>query len=311
MSSDFVHLHLHSDYSMLDGACQIDRLCKKVKGLEQKAVAITDHGVMFGALDLYKAAKKEGLKAIVGCEFYVCPNGIKERSNIRYHLVLLAKNYEGYQTLCRLNRIAWSDDGYYYKPRIDHEALKLHHDNLICMSACVGGEIQQHVIDNNDAAARQALEFYRGLFGEDFYLEIQYHAKPGTRPADVKDSRVRELLELEEKVNARFLEYSREYGIGLVATNDAHYLNEGDAEAHDALLCIGTQSNLGDEKRFRFSGDQFYLKSTEEMVELFKDYPGAVENTVAIADKCQWARIIIRCTVLTTRATRRTIRIVR
>ena len=288
MSVDFVHLHVHSDYSMLDGACQVGRLCKKVKEMGQKAVAVTDHGNMFATLDLYWAAQKEGIKAIVGCEFYVAPNGIADRkNNQRRHLVLLAKDYEGYQSLCRLNEIAWSKDGYYYKPRVDHEALRKHSKGIIALSACVAGEIQQHIIKNDEVAARKALEFYIDVYGrEDFYLEIQYHAKPGTRPEDVIDPSQRELLELETKVNHKLLEFSKEYGVELVCTNDSHYLNEGDNEAHDALLCIGTQSNLADKKRFKFSGDQFYVKSGEEMAALFSEYPRAVENTVKIADKC-------------------------
>ncbi len=288
MSVDFVHLHVHSDYSMLDGACQVGRLCKKVKEMGQRAIAVTDHGNMFATLDLYWAAQKEGLKAIVGCEFYVAPNGIADRkNNVRRHLVLLAKDYEGYQTLCHLNEIAWSSDGYYYKPRIDHDSLRQFNKGVVAMSACIAGEIQQHILNDDEAEARKALEFYIDIFGrEDFYLEIQYHGTPGMKPQDAKSADQRELLELEAKCNAKLLELSKEYGVELVCTNDAHYLNKEDAEAHDALLCIGTQSNLSDTKRFRFSGDQFYLKSGEEMAELFKEYPRAVENTVKIAEKC-------------------------
>lgn len=283
----FVHLHIHSDYSMLDGACRVDKLCAKVKELGQPAVAVTDHGNMFATLDQYWGAGKEGIKPIVGCEFYMNPAGVENRDTTRYHLVLLAKDYEGYQELCRLNRIAWTDEGFYYKPRIDREALQKHHKSLICLSACVGGEIQSHILTNDEKAARESIEFFIDLFGkENFFLEIQYHAKPGMKPSDADRADVRELLEMEQKVNETFKRFSEEYGVGLVATNDAHYLNEEDAEAHDALLCIGTQSNLSDTKRFRFSGDQFYVKSTEEMVELFKDYPGAIENTVKIAERC-------------------------
>ncbi len=288
MSADFVHLHVHSDYSMLDGACQVSRLCKKVAEMGHTAVAVTDHGSMFATLDLYWAAQKHGLKPIIGCEFYLTPSGIHDRSDkTRHHLVLLAKNYRGYQTLCQLNAIAYSDQAYYYKPRIDRETLRQHHDDVICMSACVAGEIQHHVLNNNEAAAREAIEFHRDLFGpENFYLEIQYHGTPEMRPQDAGSPDQRELLEMEHKVNQAFLRYSQEYGIGLVATNDAHYLNREDWEAHDALLCIGTQNSLDDEKRLRFSGDQFYVKSSEEMQALFAQYPGAIANTVKIAEQC-------------------------
>jgi DNA polymerase-3 subunit alpha len=288
MSVEFVHLHVHSDYSMLDGACQVGRLCNKVSEMGHGAVAVTDHGNMFATLDLYWTATKLGLNPIVGCEFYVTPNGVADhKDKSRFHLVLLAKDYEGYQTLCQLNAIAWSDEGFYYKPRIDREALRKFNKGVIALSACVGGEIPHYILKNKDAAAREALEFYIDIFGrEDFYLELQYHGTPGMSPQDAATPDHRELLEMEQKVNAKLLEYSREYGLELVCTNDAHYLNREDYEAHDALLCIGTQSSIGDSKRFRFSGDQFYVKSGEEMAEIFAEFPGAVENTVKIAEKC-------------------------
>jgi DNA polymerase-3 subunit alpha len=254
----------------------------------QSAVAVTDHGNMFATLDLYWTAAKAGIKPIVGCEFYVTPNGVADhKDKSRFHLVLLAKDYEGYQTLCQLNAIAWSDDGFYYKPRIDRAALRKFNKGVVALSACVGGEIPHYILKNNEAAAREALEFYAGIFGrEDFYLELQYHGTPGMAPQDAASQDHRELLEMEQKVNAKLLEFSQEYGLELVCTNDAHYLNQEDFEAHDALLCIGTQSSIGDSKRFRFSGDQFYLKSGEEMAEIFAEFPRAVENTVKIAEKC-------------------------
>ncbi len=291
MTVDFVHLHLHSDYSMLDGACQVKRLCARVKELGQTAVAITDHGNMFATFDQVAACKGAGIKPIIGSEFYLTQTTISDRKlKRRNHLVLLAKNYDGFINLCHLQRAAWSDEGFYYKPRIDHDLLRKYSDNLVCMSACIGGEIQQHILNNDDVAARKSLEFYIDVFGkEDFYLEIQFHAKPGETAENARDEKVRELLQLEDKVNKKFLEFSREYGVELVCTNDAHYLNREDFEAHDALLCIGTQSQLTDIKRMKFSGDQFYVKSGEEMAELFKDYPRAVENTVKIAEKCNFA----------------------
>ncbi|MBT7298368.1 MAG: DNA polymerase III subunit alpha [Victivallales bacterium] len=315
MGTKFVHLHVHSDYSMLDGACRVDRLCKKVADLGQEAIAVTDHGNMFAALELHWAAAKarmrtpeeqailaagipEGeeepeptgpaVKPIFGCEFYMTPSGIADRSdNTRHHLVLLAKNYEGYQALCRLNRIAWTDEGFYYKPRIDREALVEHHHDLICLTACVSGELPDHILHDRDREARETIDFLLGLFGkDDLFFEIQYHATPGTNPDEADNEDLRELLRMEHKVNQKLLAYGQEYGVGLVATNDAHYLNGEDWEAHDALLCIGTQSNIEDEKRLRFSGDQFYLKSGEEMAAIFGDYPGAIENTAKVAERC-------------------------
>lgn len=284
----FSHLHVHSDFSLLDGACRVDRLCEKVWDLGQLAVAVTDHGNMFAALDFYNAAKKAGINSVIGCEVYVAPKGISDHSdNTRHHLVLLAKSYEGYQSLCRLNAAAWSDDGFYYKARVDRELLRKHRNGLICLSACVAGEIQQHVLHNRMDAARESVEFFIDVFGkEDFFLEIQYHGEPGEKPEDCERKDQRELLQMEHKVNQAFLALSQEYGVGLVATNDAHYLAKSDYEAHDALLCVGTQSNLADDKRLRFSGDQFYVKSTREMEELFAEYPGAVENSKKIIERC-------------------------
>lgn len=285
---DFVHLHLHSDYSMLDGACQIGRLCERVKAMGQKAVAVTDHGNMFGALDLYRTAAKHGIRPIVGCEFYTTPSGIQDRTDsTRHHLVLLAKDFTGYQTLCRLNRIAWSDAGVYYKPRIDREALRRHHEHLICLSACVAGEIPDYLLKGREDKAREAIAFFLELFGvDDFYLELQYHAPPDLVVDGVADDEYRQLLTAERQVNQALIRLAREYGIGLVATNDAHYLLPGDHVGHDALLCIGTQSQLADAKRLRFSGDQFYVKTGAEMAAIFANCPDAVANTVRIADKC-------------------------
>jgi DNA polymerase-3 subunit alpha len=285
---DFVHLHVHSDYSMLDGACQIGRLCERIVALGQKAVALTDHGNMFGALDLYRTATKHGIQPIIGCEFYMTPSGLADHADAtRHHLVLLAKDFTGYQTLCRLSRIAWSDAGMYYKPRIDREALRQHHAHLICLSACVAGEIPDNLLKGREDKAREAMQFFISLFGkEDFYLELQYHAAAEVVIADVRDEDYRQLLLAERQANQALLRLAREYGVGVVATNDAHYLQAGDHVGHDALLCIGTQSQLTDLKRLRFSGDQFYLKSGAEMAALFADCPEAIANTVRIAAKC-------------------------
>jgi DNA polymerase-3 subunit alpha len=284
----FVHLHVHSDYSMLDGACQIGRLCERTAALGQKAVAITDHGNMFGALDLYRLAPKHGLRPIIGCEFYMTGSTLADHSDAtRYHLVLLAKDYTGYQTLCQLSRYAWSDDGLYYKPRLDRETLRQHHEHLICLSACIAGEIPDFLLKGREDRARDAIAFFIGLFGkEDFFLELQYHAAPGTSVADLQDAEHRELLLAEQQANRALIRLAREYGIGVVATNDVHYLEAGDHVGHDALLCIGTQSQLADAKRLRFPGDQFYLKSGSEMAAVFADCPEAVANSVRIAERC-------------------------
>ncbi len=285
----FVHLHVHSDYSTLDGACQIARLCERAAALGQKAVAITDHGNLSGAMDLYRTAPKFGLNPIVGCEFYMTGSTLADHTDpTRYHLVLLAKDYAGYQTLCRLNRRAWSDEGHYYKPRIDRETLRRHHEHLICLSACVAGEIPDAILKGREDRARNAIEFFLELFGrEDFFLELQYHAPAGAGIADIREADHRELLASERQANAALARLAREYGLGLVATNDAHYLRAGDHVGHDALLCIGTQSQIADPKRLRFAGDQFYLKSGAEMAALFREFPQAVENTVRIAERCQ------------------------
>ncbi|MCK5834151.1 MAG: DNA polymerase III subunit alpha, partial [Lentisphaeria bacterium] len=329
MTQDFVHLHVHSDYSMLDGACQVKKLCKKVAELGQTAVAITDHGNMSSAIELAWATNGSKVKPIFGCEFYIVPpqgtkvnksyseeDSSKQALRKNFHLIILAKNTAGYENLCRLNALAYSEDKvhsqeqclnqkeyehgmnkhFYYKPRISREDLAKHSEGLIGLSACIGGEVPANVLEFVKSAdgksgmgeARKALEFYIETFGrEDFYLEIQYHAKPGVEPQDVTDASHRNLLELEKRSNEGLRELSKEYGVELVCTNDAHYLNQEDFEAHDALLCIGTQSMLADTKRFKFSGDQFYVKTSAEMHELFKDYPRAAENTVKIAEKCK------------------------
>jgi DNA polymerase-3 subunit alpha len=286
---DFVHLHVHSDYSMLDGACQIGRLCERVAALGQKAVAVTDHGNMFGALDLYRTAGKHGIQPIIGCEFYMTPGVLADHSDAtRHHLVLLAKDFVGYQTLCHLSRIAWSDEGIYYKPRIDREALRQHHAHLICLSACVAGEVPDNLLKGREDKAREAIQFFISLFGqEDFYLEMQYHAAPDLAVNAIADEEYRQLLVAERQANQALVRLAREFGIGVVATNDAHYLQAGDHVGHDALLCIGTQSQLTDAKRLRFSGDQFYLKSGAEMAAIFADCPEAITNTVRIAAKCK------------------------
>jgi DNA polymerase-3 subunit alpha len=274
MSSDFVHLHVHTDYSMLDGACRISDLAKQVQEWGMPAVACTDHGSMAGAVEFYQTVREHGVKPIIGCECYVAPGDRRHRDpqsphSQGFHLVLLATDFTGYQNLCRLNSAAHIE-GYYYKPRIDRELLAAHADGLVALTACVGGVISARLLENNDADALQTLKTYLDIFGRDrLYLELQDHG-----------------MKEEVQVNRRLIELADEYGVGLVATNDAHYLKREHAKAHEVLLCIGTQSTLDDPRRLRFSGPEFYLKSADEMKALFSERPDAIRNTLAIAERC-------------------------
>ena len=271
---EFVHLHNHSDYSLLDGAASIDKLVDKAVGLGMKHLALTDHGNMFGVLRFYKACKNKGINPIIGCEFYVAPKSrlVKsgsENQNKYYHLVLLAKNRQGYQNLLVLVSRGYLD-GFYYKPRIDNDLLKEHAEGLICTSACLAGEIPTHLLNGQYEEARKAAEFYRDLFGpEGFYLELQDHGIPE-----------------QKQVNPRIIELSRETGIPLIATNDIHYLEKDHAEAQDILICIGTGKKVSDEKRMRFDSQEFYFKTPDEMAAIFRDTPEAISNTLKIAEQC-------------------------
>ena len=272
----FVHLHNHSDFSLLDGASRIDDMVDLAARNEMPAVALTDHGNMFGAMNFYKAAKKRGIKPILGCEIYVAPgsrfdkspNGsISETNN---HLVLLAENNEGYKNLVKLVSAGYLE-GFYYKPRIDKELLASHSKGLIGLSACLKGEVPQAALRGNEQAAMKAAGVYRDILGEgNFFLEIQDHALG---------------LQDEKTVNTSLLELARKEGLPTVATNDCHYISKEDAEAHDILLCIGTGKKTADEKRMRYPGDQFYFKSSDEMAELFKGYEEPYNNTLAIAER--------------------------
>lgn len=272
--ADFVHLHLHTEYSLLDGACRIDKLVKRAKELGQSAVAITDHGVMYGAVDFYKAAKKAGIKPIIGCEVYLAQRTLYDKQasldRENYHLVLLVKNKEGYQNLIKLNTIAFTD-GFYSKPRIDIDLLKKHSGGLVALSACLGGRIPQYILNGDfDGAYAHACEM-KAIFGDDFYLELQDHGYS------------------EQKiVNSALEKISRELSIPLVATNDVHYLNKSDAQSHAVLMCIQTNNVLSDGRPLGFDTDEFYFKSSQEMERLFKNCPEAIENTCRIAEKCNF-----------------------
>lgn len=271
--ADFVHLHNHTEYSLLDGSCRIKKLVKRAAELNMKALAITDHGVMYGVIDFYKACVEEGIKPIIGCEIYVAPRSLYKKEsgidNENYHLVLLAKNNNGYQNLMKIVSKAFID-GFYYKPRADYELLKEYSSDLIASSACLGGEIQSILLKGDYDGAKKKALFYNEIFGQDnFYLELQDHGIP-------------EQIE----VNKKLIKMSEETGIPLIATNDIHYINREDAAAHEILLCIQTGKTMDDEDRMKFPGDKFYLKSQEEMEELFNYVPSAIQNTLKIAKEC-------------------------
>ena len=271
--SGFTHLHLHTEYSLLDGACRIDNLLDTAKELGQTSVAITDHGVMYGAIDFYKAAKKKGIKPIIGCEVYVAARTRfdKEhgRDSERNHLVLLCKNNEGYKNLIKIVSEAWVT-GFYTKPRIDKELLEKYHEGLICLSACLAGEIPQALLNDDYEEAKRIALWYNDLFGQgNYYLEIQNHG----------------LIE-QMKINPMIIKLSQETGIPLVATNDTHYVKKEDAKIQKVLICIQTNHTVNESTGLEFSTDEFYLKTEEEMLDLFPDTPEAISNTQIIADQC-------------------------
>ncbi|MEF2838705.1 MAG: DNA polymerase III subunit alpha [Oscillospiraceae bacterium] len=269
----FVHLHVHTEYSLLDGACRIDGIMDRVKELGQTAVAITDHGVMYGCIDFYKAAKAAGVKPIIGCEVYVTRRSIADRihgiDNDPYHLVLLCKNRKGYENLCLLVSEAFIN-GFYGKPRVDISMLEQHHEGLIALSACLAGAIPQYLMEEDYPAARDYAVKMSEIFGEDnFYLELQDHGIDEQRP-----------------VNQGVLRIARETGLPLVVTNDAHYLRREDARMQDILLCVQTGKTVDEPNRMKFATEEFYLKSEEELRQLFPNCEEAFENTVKIADRC-------------------------
>jgi len=271
MPQKFAHLHVHTEYSLLDGMCRISQLIARTKELGMDSLAITDHGAMYGVIDFYVAAKEAGIKPIIGCEVYVAPTDRRGREpahKTSYHLTLLAKNEKGYRNLLQLVTKSHLE-GFYYKPRVDKELLKLHHEGLIALSGCAHGELARLILDGRNEDAVRAASWYKETFG-DYYLEIQRHPIP----------------ELEQ-INQELVSLSTKLNIPPVATFDVHYVDKQDATAHELLLCIQTNSSVYDEKRLKLAGDFFYLKSPEEVEELFADLPQAVENTQAIADMCQ------------------------
>ncbi len=278
--ANFTHLHTHSYYSVLDGAASVQKLAARAAEMGQTALALTDHGNMYGALEFHYAAKKAGIKPILGCELYVAELSRHDRTKRSGdHLILLAKNLTGYHNLIKMVSYGFME-GFYYSPRIDKELLEKYHEGIICSSACLGGEIQGYIMDDNDQKAREAIEFYKGLFGEDFYLEMQLHPSGDS----TIDSRV---YHNQVKVNRKLREYSREYNIKCIATNDVHYTMQEDAPAHDRLICLSTRCDLDDPKRMRYT-TQEWLKSYDEMLSLFgQDNIDLLENTQEIADKVE------------------------
>ncbi len=270
----FSHLHCHSQFSLLDGAAAIPKMVAKAAELGMPGIAITDHGNMFGVPAFLNEAKKKGVKPIIGCEFYITPTTMGDRENReQYHQVLLAKNRKGYFNLARLSSLGYVD-GFYYKPRIDRKILAEHSEGLIATTCCLQSEINQTILRKGEAEAKKLFEWYLDLFGEDYYIELQRH---GLRDQDV--------------CNEVLVRWSREYGVKMIATNDSHYVDRQDSEAHDILLALQTNADINDPNRFRFTDDQnrlnpeFYLKAPEEMKELFSDLPESLENTQEIVDK--------------------------
>src|SRR5215218_9474102 len=274
MAGQFVHLHVHTHYSLLDGACKIPQLVKRVKALGMDSIAITDHGCMFGVIEFFNECKKEGIKPILGMEAYMAPGDRRERSTpggnageAAFHLLLLAENLEGYQNLIKLSSLAYRE-GFYYKPRIDKEILREYSKGLIGTSACLGGEVASSFMKRDMKHARAAAETYLDIFPQDhFYIEVQKHIKE------------------QDQVNPELAELSKKLGVGLVATNDVHFLTKEDHEAHDVLCCISMGRLRSEEKRLIYP-KELYLKSPAEMHEALGDFHEALDNTGRIAAMC-------------------------
>ena len=269
----FVHLHVHTEFSFLDGACRIDEMIPRAKELGMKAIAITDHGGMYGVIDFYKKAKAEGIKPVIGCEVYTASKNMYDKThemgNRTGHLVLLCKNMTGYKNLIKLDSLSFTD-GFYYKPRVDIEHIKKYSEGLICLSACLAGDIPNAILNDDIKRAKELIEQYIEIFGRDnFFLEIQDH----------------NMME-QKKVNQGLLKLAKEYDLGLVATNDVHYLKREDAKYQDILMCIQTNRKVAESDRMSFETDEFYLKSEDEMKELFGNVPESLLNTEKIADMC-------------------------
>src|SRR5664279_4693488 len=278
----FAHLHVHTQYSILDGASNIPLLIDKVKTLGMEAIAITDHGNMFGVKEFHNSATKKGIKPIIGCEMYVARRSIEDVSGKEDrsgdHLILLAKNLIGYKNLIKLVSIAWIK-GFYYKPRVDKQLLLKYKEGLIASSACLGGEIQDEILNGSLAGAEATLKNYLEIFGEDFYLEIQRHETYDPE-AD------RTAFPLQQKIVEAFRKLAVKYNVPVIATNDIHFINAEDAEAHDRLICINTAKDIDDPNRLRYS-KQEYLKDEETMRKIFSDIPEAIDNVAGLVAKIE------------------------
>jgi DNA polymerase-3 subunit alpha len=272
MNGNFVHLHLHSQYSLLDGAIKFDELFSQAKEYGMMAVALTDHGNLFGAAEFYKEAKKAGIKPIIGCEVYVAPTSRQDKSpeEKNYHLTVLSMDGEGYRNLSKLLTRAYFE-GFYKKPRVDHELLEAHREGLIVLSGCLNGELSKSILAGDLQGALRIAAKYKEMFGDRYYLEIQANR-----------------LTEQEIVNHRIREIGKGLGIGVVATNDCHYLRRRDSRPHEVLLCVQTGTTINDEKRFKFKGDEYFLKSREEMFECLNEFPDAIERTLEIAERCSF-----------------------
>ena len=273
--SEFVHLHNHTEYSLLDGASKIKPMLQAAAKMKMPALAMSDHGNMFGAVDFFFAAMDAGVKPIIGCEVYIAPGSRFEKgtghSESYYHLMLLCKDEEGYKNLVRLVSAGYLE-GFYYKPRIDKDMLAAHSKGLICMSACLKGEVPNLIIKGKVDEAREAAKFYKELFGPgNYYLELQDHK-----------------IEDQYKANEELLKFSKELDLPVVATNDCHYILKAHSKLHDILLCIQTKRNFDDVDRMRFPSNEFYLKSEEEMRKIFEFVPEAIKNTLVIAEQCNY-----------------------
>lgn len=271
---EFTHLHVHTEYSLLDGSSKIKELVKRTKELGMDSIAITDHGVMYGVIDFYRAAKEEGIKPIIGCEVYVASGSrfekeVNTKEQRYYHLVLLAENNQGYHNLMKIVSKGFVE-GFYYKPRVDYEVLEKYHEGIIALSACLAGEVARNLERGLYEEGKKAALRYQDIFGKgNFFLEMQDHG-----------------IAAQKTVNQQLMRLSKEIGIDLVATNDIHYTYAADVDAHDILLCIQTGKKVADENRMRYEGGQYYCKSPEEMEKLFPYAKEALQNTYKIAQRC-------------------------
>ena len=267
----FIHLHNHTEYSLLDGAARIDALVSRARELSMPAVAMTDHGVLYGVVDFYKKATAEKIKPIIGCEVYIAPGSMRQKdTRTRYHLLLLAENNEGYHNLMKIVSKSWLE-GFYYKPRVDKDLLAEYSNGLIGLSACIQGEIPQIILQGNYQEALKTAKEYGEIFGSDnFFLELQDHN-----------------LREEKLVNSQLIKISNELSLPMVLTNDVHYINKDDAVLHDVLLALQTGKTVNDKERLTFPNDNFYFKSEEEMGSLFPTLEDPYKNTILIAERCQ------------------------